>query len=102
MTIDAPTRLDARVSPRWSADEITEAYAAFHGRVQEFAETGRWEGFADLFTEDATYVEHAFGTFHGREEIRDWSVRTMTTFPGGTMTGFPLARPDAWSAKCAT
>ena len=37
------------------------------------------------------YVEHAFGTFRGRDEIRAWSVPTMTTFPGGVMTGFPLA-----------
>jgi hypothetical protein len=76
---------------RFSADEITEAYAAMHGRVQEYSTSGKWEEFADSFTEDAEYVEHAFGTFHGRDEIRAWSVRTMTTFPGGTMTGFPIA-----------
>src|SRR3954469_424005 len=75
----------------FSAEEITEAYAAMHGRVQQYSSTGRWEDFADNFTEDAVYVEHAFGTFRGREAIRAWSVPTMTTFPGGTMTGFPLA-----------
>jgi hypothetical protein len=82
----------ARVSEgRFSAEEITEAYAAMHARVQQYAATGEWDGFADNFTEDAEYVEHAFGTFRGRDEIRAWSVRTMTTFPGGVMTGFPLA-----------
>ncbi len=75
----------------YSAAEIEEAYAVLHARVQGFAGSGDWTGFADLFTEDATYVEHAFGTFHGREEIRAWSTRTMTTFPGSVMTGFPLA-----------
>ena len=75
----------------FSAGEITEAYAAMHERVREYAASGRWEGFADHFTEDAEYVEHAFGTFRGRAEIRAWSVRTMTTFPGSAMTGFPLA-----------
>ena len=50
-----------------------------------------WEDFADHFTEDAEYVEHAFGTFRGRDQIREWSVRTMTSYPGGEMTGFPLA-----------
>ncbi|WP_435746887.1 nuclear transport factor 2 family protein [Nocardioides sp. SYSU DS0663] len=75
----------------FSAGEITEAYAAFHGHVERFRASGDWSGYADLFTEDATYVEHAFGTFHGREEIRAWSVRTMTSFPGSVMTGFPLA-----------
>ncbi|QIG45009.1 SnoaL-like domain-containing protein [Nocardioides anomalus] len=73
------------------AEEITEAYAALHARVQQHAASGDWTGFADSFTEDATYVEHAFGTFRGREEIRAWSVRTMTSFPGSVMTGFPLA-----------
>jgi hypothetical protein len=75
----------------FSAEEITEAYAALHVQVQQYADSGDWTGFADHFTEDATYVEHAFGTFRGREEIREWSVRTMTSFPGSVMTGFPLA-----------
>ena len=75
----------------FSVAEITEAYAAMHARVQEYAASGAWEDFADHFTEDAEYVEHAFGTFRGRDEIRAWSVRTMTSFPGGVMTGFPLA-----------
>ena len=76
---------------RFTAAEITEAYAAMHGRVQQYAASGEWDTFADNFTEDAEYVEHAFGTFRGRDEIRAWSVPTMTTFPGSVMTGFPLA-----------
>jgi hypothetical protein len=76
---------------RFSAEEITEAYAAMHVRVQEYAASGDWHDFADHFTPDAEYVEHAFGTFRGRDEIRAWSMRTMTTFPGAVMTGFPLA-----------
>ena len=75
----------------WSAGEIAEAYASLHRAVQGYADSGDWHGFADHFTTDATYVEHAYGTFHGREEIRDWSVRTMTSFPGSVMTGFPIA-----------
>ena len=75
----------------FSAAEITEAYAAFHERVEGFVATGDWSGYADLFTPDAVYVEHAMGTFRGREEIRAWAVRTMTAYPGRVMTGFPLA-----------
>ncbi|WP_338089650.1 nuclear transport factor 2 family protein [Nocardioides lijunqiniae] len=75
----------------FSAAEITEAYAAMHARVQEHARTGDWDDFALSFTEDAEYVEHAFGTFRGRAAIREWSVATMTSFPGAAMTGFPLA-----------
>lgn len=78
-------------SPPFSAGEIEEAYAAFHERVRGFTETGDWSGYADLFTEDAVYVEHAYGTFRGRDEIRAWVTRTMTSFPGSEMTGFPLA-----------
>ena len=75
----------------FSAEEIIEAYAAMHARVQEHATSGQWDAFADHITEDAEYVEHAFGTFRGRDQIREWSVRTMTSFPGAVMTGFPLA-----------
>lgn len=77
--------------PSFSAEEITEAYAAFRQQVAGFRPSGDWHGYADLFTEDATYVEHAYGTFRGREEIRRWAVRTMTSFPGRLMTGFPIA-----------
>ena len=48
---------------RFAAEEIAEAYAAMHGRVQGYASTGTGTSFADTFTEDAVYVEHAFGTF---------------------------------------
>ncbi|KRB78451.1 polyketide cyclase [Nocardioides sp. Root190] len=75
----------------FSAAEITDAYSAFHEKVAVFAASGEWEGYADLFTPDAVYVEHAMGTFTGREEIRAWSVRTMTSYPGRVMTGFPIS-----------
>ena len=83
--------MTAQEQGQFSAEEITEAYAAMHGRVQEYSSSGNWDDFALNFTEDAEYVEHAFGTFRGRDEIREWSVKTMTSFPGGIMTGFPLA-----------
>jgi hypothetical protein len=86
--------LDRRVSSTsgpFSAAEITDAYAAFHEQVAGFVTTGDWSGYADLFTEDAVYIEHAMGTFRGRDEIRAWSVRTMTSYPGRVMTGFPLS-----------
>ena len=69
--------------------ELEAAFAHYQQVVSEIAETGEWERFADLFTEDATYIEHAYGTFHGRAEIRGWIVRTMTTFPGSAMVSFP-------------
>ena len=74
-----------------AARELEEAFAAYQESVAGIVASGEWGRFADLFTPDATYVEHAFGTFTGREEIRAWSVRTMTSFPGNTMTSFPMA-----------
>jgi hypothetical protein len=71
--------------------EIDEAFAAYQRRVEEIRLGGDWAAFADLFTEDATYEEHAYGTFTGREQIRAWIVRTMTAFPGNVMSGFPPA-----------
>lgn len=75
----------------FTVEEITEAYAAMHRSVTGYAQSGDWDDFALHFTPDAEYVEHAFGTFHGRDAIRAWSVKTMTTFPGRAMTAFPLA-----------
>ena len=71
--------------------EIEQAFRDNQATVQRIADTGEWPRFADLFTEEATYEEHAFGSFTGREAICSWVVRTMTSFPGNTMTSFPIA-----------
>ncbi len=59
--------------------------------MEEISASGEWAQFADLFTEDATYCEHVYGDFSGREEIRPWIVKTMTTYPGSEMVAFPPA-----------
>ena len=74
-----------------TAAEIEQAFADYQSAVAGIVASGDWASFADLFTEDATYEEHAFGTFTGREEIRTWVVDTMTSFPGNTMSSFPIA-----------
>jgi hypothetical protein len=71
--------------------EIDQAFVAYQAAVAGIASSGDWAAFADLFTEDATYEEHAFGSFTGREAIRSWVLETMTAFPGNTMTSFPIA-----------
>ena len=71
--------------------EVEQAFRDYQAEVQRIADTGDWASFADLFTEDATYEEHAFGSFEGREPIRAWVVETMTSFPGNTMSSFPIA-----------
>lgn len=75
--------------PRFSTAELDDAFASFQRTVADIAVDRDWDRFADMFTDDADYIEHALGTMRGREEIRDWIRRTMTAFPGSHMTAFP-------------
>ena len=75
----------------FSRAEIEQAFSDYQAAVVGIASSGDWASFADLFTQDATYEEHAFGSFSGREAIRSWVVETMTSFPGNTMSSFPIA-----------
>ncbi|MEJ7633555.1 nuclear transport factor 2 family protein [Aeromicrobium sp.] len=70
---------------------LQAAFDRYAARVDEICASGDWSAFADMFTEDATYCEHAYGDFSGREEIRQWIIGTMTTFPANEMIGFPAA-----------
>ncbi len=60
--------------PRAEVEEALDKYfeLAAHGTT-----TGDWNPWADLFTEDAIYVEHTMGVIRGREAIREW-VSTVT------------------------
>ncbi len=71
--------------------EIAKAFAAYQETVADITQSGDWARFADMFTQTASYEEHAYGTFSGREEIRSWVLETMTAFPGNAMTSFPIA-----------
>jgi hypothetical protein len=59
------------------------------GAFLEFRRRGAverdWPGWAALFTEDALYLEHCLGRFHGRQEILDWIGPTMADFPAMTL-----------------
>lgn len=74
---------------QWSREEIEAAFGRQQEVVVEIGKTWDWSRFADQFTEDATYVEHAYGTMRGREAIREWIVSAMNTFPGSEMPLFP-------------
>jgi hypothetical protein len=39
-----------------------------------------WDAWADLFTEDATYVEHVLGSMQGREAVRAWIKPIMEQY----------------------
>jgi hypothetical protein len=74
---------------RWSREEIEAAFKQHEQVVVEIGNTWVWSRFADEFTEDATYVEHTYGRFSGRENIREWIVSTMNMFPGNEMPSYP-------------
>ena len=73
----------------WSRDELEQAHQHFMDTANRCAAAGEWRDWAELFTDDATYVEHTFGTFFGREEIHTWIAATMAEWPNRAMTMFP-------------
>jgi hypothetical protein len=70
--------------------ELESALEHYQATVRQAYAERDWSQFAGLFTEDASYHEHAYGRFSGRAAITDWAVRTMTTFPGNAMVAFPV------------
>jgi hypothetical protein len=73
---------------RWTRDEIEDAFETYQRTALAAGTSGDWTAWADLFTEDATYVEHLFGTLGGREAIRHWITRTMAA--NRDMQFFPM------------
>lgn len=70
-----------------SPDEVAAA-AANYRALREAIERGEqsWPALADLFTEDAVYIDPAWGRIEGRDEIRAFMGESMTgledwTFP---------------------
>jgi hypothetical protein len=64
-----------------SRAEVAAALAQYSSTVETCSLTGDWTPYADCFTEDVTYIEHAYGVFHGRDEVRAWIVAVMEPFP---------------------
>ena len=75
---------------QWSREELEEAFQAYQQDVIDVGKTWDWSSYADHFTEDAKYVEHALGNMEGRENIREWIASTMDTFPGSEMPFYPV------------
>jgi hypothetical protein len=75
---------------RFSRDEIEEAFAEYQRRAAHAGATGDWDQWVDQFTPDVTYREHHYGTFDGREAVREWISETMTAPPFDEMTEFPI------------
>jgi hypothetical protein len=77
------------VPPSWGREELERAHAHFMETANRCAATGEWRAWAELFTEDARYVEHTYGEFRGRQEIYEWISATMAEWPNRAMTSFP-------------
>jgi hypothetical protein len=62
----------------FSRDEVEEAYRHYYltGPVHE-----DWLAWSQLFTDDATYLDHFYGTFHGPTEIQKFLESTMSFAP---------------------
>ena len=75
---------------RWSRDELEAAFANYQAVALAAGTSGDWNPWADLFTEDATYVEAHYGRFGGREAIRRWITTTMAEYPNNEMPHFPI------------
>jgi hypothetical protein len=73
---------------RFSRDEIEEAFSHYQEVALEAGTSGDWNPWAELFTLDATYVEHLYGTMGGREAIRRWISTTMAQ--ASDMRFFPM------------
>jgi hypothetical protein len=67
-------------------DELERALARYNEARDQASRSGDWSVWAARFTEDAHYVEHAYGELDGRGAILEWIQKVMAPYP--TMT-FP-------------
>ena len=75
---------------RWTREELEEEFDKYQQRALRAATSHDWREWADQFTEDATYIEHVFGTMGGREAIYNWIQSTMDEWPNNEMIYFPI------------
>jgi hypothetical protein len=66
---------------KFTRQELQQALAIYNKARDESSRTGDWSIWAGVFTEDAHYIEHAFGEFRGRAAIREWITKVMAPFP---------------------
>ena len=75
---------------RWTREELEEAFDVYQKTALEAGTSGDWRKWADMFTEDATYLEHHYGAFGGREAIYTWIQKTMEEPINRDMRYFPI------------
>ena len=62
---------------KYSRDELQRAHDNYVAVAAEAGRTGDWRAWANVFTEDADYIEHHYGVFAGRDKILEWLVPVM-------------------------
>ena len=75
---------------RWAKEELEQTFDKYQKAALKGAQTKDWNDWANCFTADATYVEHHYGRFWGRERILNWITETMNQWPASEMTAFPV------------
>ncbi|HTT86312.1 MAG TPA: nuclear transport factor 2 family protein [Acidimicrobiales bacterium] len=74
---------------RWTREELQSAHDRYLAAATEAGRKGDWGPWAEMFSEDAEYIEHHYGRFQGRAAILDWITETMAQWPNSEMTMFP-------------
>jgi hypothetical protein len=79
----------------YDRDELENAFQTFWrtGAVGE-----DWDAWADLFTEECRYVEHFYGSLHGREAVRAWIKPLMEKY-GEIYTAYEWHAVDPASGR---
>ena len=78
-------------SGQYSHTQLLEALEVYNQARDRSSQSGDWSIWASVFTEDALYIEHVYGEFHGRQEIEEWICKVMAPFPNMTF-------PQDWVA----
>ena len=71
------------------AQETYERFVAVRDEIDAGKEP--WSVLADFFTEDAAYIDPAWGRIEGREAIREFFVKSMAG-----LTGYGWSTPENW------
>jgi ketosteroid isomerase-like protein len=63
--------------PRDEVQAVVDRYRELRRRIDEGLETNAFGALADFYTDDAVYVDAAWGRIEGKEEIAKWLEHSM-------------------------
>ena len=83
---------------KFTRAELEEALRIYNRARDEASRSGDWSIWANVFTDDADYIEHVYGVFKGKEAIRRWITGVMAPFPHMTFPQDWVAYDEATGA----